>query len=279
MAGEISADYGQSLRSYLMRPEVVAAIERIVPPHLKADRAIREALTLCQLNPDLLSCTPASIYAGLVQASELGLELSGVLGQAYLVPRWNSRKRCREARFQPGYRGLIALAHRTGKVRYLTPRVVYAREAFAVQYGTNHSIFHAPILDGTDRGPAIAYYAVVGYRPSGEDFEVMTRAEVELHRDKFAPAAAAGGPGASFGWASNFDAMALKTVLKRLANRSPLSVEFQAAAAMPEGEDEHESGTMPPPLLSRSEEVAAILEGGEEVPVEPHVEREPGEEG
>lgn len=282
------ADYGvatlreqsRALREYLQSPEVEKQLLRVLPPHLSPGRAVRQVLTLCAQNPELSMCTPRSVYGCLVQAAELGLEMSGVLGQCYAIPYWNGRTRCREARFQIGYRGLITLVHRTGKIGYLTARVVHAREAWSVQYGTSPSIFHAPIVDGTDPGPAIAYYAVVSLIGGGEDFEVMTRAQVEKHRDRFSRAASSGGPSRDFGWGGHFDTMACKTVLLKLCRRLPLSVEVAEVSSLSEGSDE--SG-QPGSVLTgptRTDQLAEMLEGVAEAAVEePEVVKEDEEGG
>ena len=66
--------------------------------------------------PKLQECTRDSIFSSILQASELGLDLSPPMGEGYLIPRWNGRAKVLECQFQPGYRGLVALARRSGEI-------------------------------------------------------------------------------------------------------------------------------------------------------------------
>lgn len=260
------------LRSFLAKPAVVSELAKVLPRNLPADRLIRQTLTLAQTNPQLLECSPISILAGMIRAAELNLELSGVLGHAYLVPRWNSKTRCKEATFQIGYRGFIALAFRSGQVQSFPMRVVHERDEFSVRLGSNQEILHKPYMDG-ERGNPIAYYALVKLAGGGEDFEIMTHAECVAHRLKYSPPSTRrDGSVISSVWDSNFDEMALKTVARKLSKRLPLSVEVQAAVQL---DDAGERGYDPPPELNaRNAEMAARL-GYSEGPVQPYPDPEP----
>lgn len=62
-------------------------IVRAIPKHLNADRMSRIALTAFRRTPKLSHplCDPRSVFAAVIQASQLGLEID-TLGRAYLVP-------------------------------------------------------------------------------------------------------------------------------------------------------------------------------------------------
>lgn len=222
-------------------PSVHDQIAKALPKHLTVERMIRQTMTLVQMNPTLLECTPTSILRGVIQSSELGLELNGVLGQAYLVPRWNGKAGVHEATFQVGYKGLMALAFRSEKVLNIMPHVAHEMDLFYYQLGTSPRIDHKP--SAHPRGEATHYYCVVQMVMGGIDFEVMSKPEIESHRAKYAPK-----KGFS-PWDSSFDAMALKTVIRRIAKRLPVSVECQNAAAI---DEYNEAGvdTQPPMLVS-----------------------------
>lgn len=197
-----------------MEPEFARAL----PAHVGVDRFARMALTTVRQTPKLLECDPASVLGGLMSAAQLGLEVSSVRGQCYLIPRKNRGRM--EATFQLGYRGLIDLAWRSGIT--VEVREVHDGEPFSVHLGTDARIDHTW---RPDAGDVVAYYAVARFgdgRPS--QFEVMTRDQVEEHRDRFASSAQ--GP-----WSDHFDAMARKTVIKRLLNPLPLSAEYAGAVA------------------------------------------------
>lgn len=222
------------------KPQIALAL----PKGLTPERITRAAWSLIQKTPKLQECTPRSIIAGIMQASELGLELSGVLGQAYLVPRYNSRLRCQEASFQVGFRGLIVLAFRSGLISFFNAHAVHERDAFDFEYGTRQRLYHKPAAG--DRGEAIAYYAVFRTKDGSADFEVMSLAEVMRHRERYSPR----GKNDST-WDTNFAEMACKTCIIRLAKRAPISVELHSAAAQDETPDSDDDGRVHEPRLGR----------------------------
>lgn len=202
--------------------KLCAALVKVLPKGLTADRFQRQALTLCRRTPDLLKCDPVSVIGGIIQAAELGLELSGALGHCYLIPRNNSERHCKEAVFQLGYRGYKELATRSGRVTNFTPRIVKEKDDWKVRYGTDHKLEHTPSME---ESPPVAYYCVAWVVGSHiPDFEVMSRKQVEAWKSRYVKATGARSP-----WSTHFDAMALKTVTGILARRMPLSVEQQEA--------------------------------------------------
>jgi phage RecT family recombinase len=60
-------------------------IARALPKHLNADRMSRIALTAFRRTPKLAECDPRSVFAAVIQASQLGLE-PDTLGRSYLIP-------------------------------------------------------------------------------------------------------------------------------------------------------------------------------------------------
>lgn len=190
---------------------------------------IRVAMTAFLKTPLLQKCSAASIVACVVQASELGLELTGPLGQAYMVPYWNKHSKCEEAQFQVGYRGLIDLAYRSGKVETFASRVVYANDHFKFRYGTDPKIEHIPTME--DPGEIKAVYAVIRIKGGGFDFEVMSKKQIDEHRAKYSKQKADG----NFSpWNTAYEEMAKKTPIRRLAKRVPLSIELVTAAVVDE---------------------------------------------
>ncbi len=202
-----------------------------LPKHMTAERMIRVATTAFLKTPQLQECSAHSIVACVVQASELGLELTGPLGQAYMVPYWNKNSKCMEAQFQVGYRGFIDLAYRSGKVIRFSPRVVYANEKFKVYYGTDQKIIHEPITGDDDPGAMTGVYAVIATKDGGHDFEYMSRRQIDEHRKKYSKQKA---DGAFNPWNTAYEQMAMKTPIRRLAKRVPMSVELVTAAVVDE---------------------------------------------
>ncbi|PMU49001.1 recombinase RecT, partial [Pseudomonas sp. GP01-A3] len=85
-----------------------------------------------------------SLMSAVLQSVKLGLE-PGLFGQAYLIPYG------KEVQFQIGYKGLIELAQRSGRISKIQAREVYEHDEFEVSYGIDDNIVHKPKLDG-DRG-------------------------------------------------------------------------------------------------------------------------------
>lgn len=195
-----------------MKPEIARAL----PRHMSSDRMARIATTVLRQNPALNRCTPESFLGALMTASQLGLE-PGPLGEAYLVPYGNT------ATFIPGYRGLIKLALQSPNVSKARARVVYENDEFDYAFGINERLEHTPTKG--DRGKVTHVYAFVKYTDGGSDFDVMSVDDVEQVRAR--SKAGKSGP-----WVTDWEAMALKTVFKRLAKWMPLSSEFTAAAAL-----------------------------------------------
>lgn len=202
-----------SLKSLFERSKV--AIAQVVPKHLTADRILKVTLAATSRTPKLLECTQTSILQSVMQAAQLGLEPGGALGHAYLVPYKST------CQMIIGYRGLIELARRSGKVGTIEARAVYQRDKFRFEYGIVQVLEHEPFTEG-DPGPLVAAYAIA--RTKGEDpqIEVMFRWQIEKVRAK--SMAANNGP-----WVDHYDEMARKTVVRRLCKYLPLTVELAEA--------------------------------------------------
>lgn len=85
--------------------------------------------------PKLLLATVYSLKQSVMAAAELGLDPSGITGEAYLIPYENNKKlvhpngkeewiKVVEATFMPGYKGFLRLAHESGLFRDLGSGVI-----------------------------------------------------------------------------------------------------------------------------------------------------------
>lgn len=202
------------------------AIQQAIPKHMTPERLLRIATTSIRTNPKLKVCTPQSLLGAVMQCAQLGLEPS-ILGHAYLVPYKNKKKEGDrewyedECQFQIGYKGLIELARRTGQISSIMAHSVHENDEFEYEYGINDKLRHVP-ADG-ERGAIKKYYAVAKFKDGGYAFIVMSKRDIEIHRDKFSKTKKYGP------WVDHFDEMAKKTVLKALMKYMPISVEFQKA--------------------------------------------------
>jgi recombination protein RecT len=204
-------------------------IAMALPKHLTAERMIRVAIAAYMQTPKLQECSPLSIVHCVVQSSQLGLELTGPLGEAYMVPYYNKDTRQREAQFQVGYRGFLSLAYRSGKVRTFCARVAYTNDVFRYTLGTDPKIHHVP-AEG-DQGDVRYFYSVLMLKGGGVDFEVMSKAAVDAHRMKYSKQRE---DGAFNPWNTAYEEMGKKTLIRKLAKRAPMSVELVTAAVQDE---------------------------------------------
>ena len=201
-----------------MKPELAKAL----PKHVKPDRILRIAMTAIRVTPKLRSCEPMSFLAAIMQSAQLGLEPNTPLGEAYLIPYGN------KVQFQMGYKGVIALAQNTGQYRSIYAHEVYKNDKFEYCLGLHKDLVHIPADE--PEGEPTYYYAVYHLLNGGYDFAVWSRKKVEHHRDKFSKSAKF----TDSSWQTDFDAMALKTVVKSVLNYAPKSIELAKQLAMDE---------------------------------------------
>lgn len=202
-----------------MRPQFAAALPDVMSP----ERFIRLTLTAFSKTPRLYECTSASLLGALLMAAQLGMEPNSPLGQAYLIPYYNRDKEAYECQFQLGYKGMITLAYRSGKVTDIAAYEVRANDRFDYELGLESKLYHKPVL--RDRGEVIAYYAVWHTKDGGHGFSVMSKEDVEAHRNHFSKASQK-----DFSpWTTSFDEMAKKTVLKQALKYAPMAADFQRA--------------------------------------------------
>lgn len=199
------------LIAQLKSDEVVAQFEATAGQHAKAFAG--EVAISIMGNPALEKATLSSIIVEATKASALGLSLLPSMGEAYLVPYKGA------AQFQLGYKGLIQLAMRSGQMKAFGAVPVYEGENPKWDKYTQELIH-----DGEETGQVVGYYAffelVTGFRKA----EYWSKKRVEDHKNKFSKSKS--GP-----WSTDFEAMALKTVLKSILQYAPKSTEMARAIA------------------------------------------------
>ena len=207
-------------------------IAKAAPKIIDTKRLMRICLSSIQKNPLLLECSPASLYRCVMDAAQFGLTPDGASNEAHLVPFYSSKKKGYEAQFMPGYAGIIKLALQSGYINGVELHEVFQNDEFEYEYGLTPKLIHRP-TEGKP-GDLRAVYCIVILTPmtshatGHKTFEVMTIEKVIEHRDKFTKSK--NKDGKVFGpWADHFNAMALKTVLKRGLKYTPKSSELAGA--------------------------------------------------
>ncbi len=169
---------------------------------------------------DLQKCEPGAVIMEALKAATLRLPINKNLGFAYIVPYKNKGKA--EPQMQIGYKGLIQLAMRTGEYRYLNADVVYEGELKSYDKLTGHMD-----LNGERKGDkVVGYFAYLQLLNGFSKAVYWTKEQVIEHAKRFSR---------SFNsdyspWKTDFDAMALKTVLRNLITKwGIMSVEMVQA--------------------------------------------------
>lgn len=200
-------------------------MRRAIPAHMKADRMARVALTALRTVPKLSQCTPASFAACIMTLSQIGLEPCTPLGHAYLIPRRNNKANTTECTLIIGYQGFIDLARRSGDLAAIWATPVYSGDRFVVRYGLAPTIEHEPDLAKPRTRETLTHvYAVARLKSSEEPiFVVLTKAEIEGYRKRGASART------TTPWDTDYEAMALKTAIRRLFRWLPKSIEVASA--------------------------------------------------
>lgn len=192
-----------------------AQLAAALPRHINPDRMIRLALTAFSQNKKLAECRPDSIFASVIVASQLGLEI-GIDGQGYLVPYKGI------ATFVPGWKGYVDLISRAGRATVWTG-AVYEGDQFDYALGDSPFINHKP-GDNYEDGEMTHTYAVGRVKDSDWPvIEVWPIGRVWKHRDKHNKV---GKSHYSFG---NEEMYARKVSLMQVMKYMPKSIELTSA--------------------------------------------------
>jgi recombination protein RecT len=186
---------------------------------------ITSVLQIVSSNELLKDADPTSIYQAAAVAATLDLPLNNNLGFAYIVP-FNSRQKDgtykQMAQFQLGYKGFIQLAQRSGQFKSIG-----ATPIFEGQIKTNNPLTGIEFdFDAKKSDTVIGYASYFRLLNGFEKTFFMSTEDLKKHGVKYSQTFKKG-----FGlWKDDFDAMAIKTVLKLLLSKyAPLSVEMQKA--------------------------------------------------
>ena len=211
-----------SMQAYIkqMQGEIKKALPAVITP----ERFTRIVLSALSTNPKLAQTTPQSFLSAMMTAAQLGMEPNTPLGQAYLIPYYNSKSRCNECQFQLGYKGLIDLAYRSGEVSIIQAQVVYENDEFTYSFGLEPILKHIPAA--ADRGDPTYVYAMFRTKDGGFGFDVMSMAAVRSFAQQYSKSFSSGP------WQTNFEEMAKKTVLKKVLKYAPLKSDFLRGMAL-----------------------------------------------
>lgn len=176
----------------------------------------------------LQKCSPALVVAEALKAAVLKLPISKGLGFAYIVPYKQSRKEGGKwvseliPQMQIGYKGYLQLAMRSGIYRFINADVVLEGELQAHDKLTGQIDLSGEPISGEIVGYFAYIETVNGFRKAIFWSHEKVLAHAKTYSKSFDSKKSA--------WATNFEAMALKTVLKALLSKyGQMSVEMAGA--------------------------------------------------
>lgn len=211
----------------------LVSLKDVLPAGTTPERIARIALGATHRNPKLLECTPASFVDAVLQGAELGLEVGGVLGEAWLVPFFE--KGSLKAKMIIGYQGLLKLAYQHPRVLAVKSILVREGDHFLHTEGSKPSCEHTPIT-GSQASVTNAYCR---WQLQGgvSEVDVMSREELDVVKmrslDKLADWMIKTSP-----WTLHEGEMQKKTVLRRSIKYAPRSTMLDRAIELVAREDE-----------------------------------------
>lgn len=200
-------------------PQFLSSLVTLVNADVNLQKAFHEA--------------PMTVIQSALKAATFDLPIEPSLGYAYIVPfnnnikdaNGNFKKRM-EAQFIIGYKGMVQLCLRTGAYSRV-PDAVDVREGELVKYDrlTGDCEFKwEEDEEVREKLPVIGYAGYFRLKNGAEKTIFMTVKQIEAHEQRNRK-----GQYQTKGWRENFDAMARKTVIRRLAGKYGLmSIEYQS---------------------------------------------------
>lgn len=218
-------------------PQFVSALVSMVNADQNLQQAFYEA--------------PMTVIQSALKAATFDLPIDQNLGYAYIVPFNNKKKvgdewrKVKEATFILGWKGMHQLALRTGA--YKAINVVDVREGELVRFNRLSEEIELNFIEDENQREQLPIIGYVGYYRLVNGFEktiYMSKSQIEAHERKNRK-----GEYMGKGWKDDWDAMARKTVYRRLIGKwGVMSIDYQSnqAGAMLAQQMEAEYGPADP---------------------------------
>lgn len=228
----------------------------VMPKHMSPERMLQLSISTINQTPKLAECSPQSILSCLMTCSTLGVEPSSVdgLGRAYIIPYKNGKSREMQATFILGYKGMIDLARRSKEIKSIEAHAVYEGDEFDYCFGLQSNLVHRP-KNASNKLTHV--YMVAHFVNGGYHMEVMTKAEVDKVKERSMSARSTSSP-----WNTDYEAMALKSVIRKSFKFLPVSSEAMRAVESDDNEQSVYLDVFKPQIIASgvSEPQGAICE-------------------
>lgn len=205
-----------TVQSYLRDENVNKRVEDLLKDKDRAATLMTSLITIVNSNKTLANCRPETVLNAALKAAGMNLPIDPSLGMAAIVPYGS------EAQFQVMWKGFIQLAQRSREYKTISMTEVY--EGQLVDEDPLRGFRFDWKAKKSDK--VIGYAAYFELLNGFEKTLYMTREQVETHAKRFSKTYQRG----QGIWVEDFDAMARKTVVKRLIDQfGPKSIELQEA--------------------------------------------------
>ncbi len=270
----------------LMDDKAKKAIQAVAGKYMTADRFLRLAINCIKKTPRLMECDPQSVLGSFMASAALALEPNTVLQQAYLIPYGKRSKNPQtgkwevssyECQFQIGYRGFIALAHRSPYIKTIDAEAIHKGDHFKHRKGSENFLEYEKALE--DRGHLIGAFAHSHLTDGGEAATVLTLDDIHRIRGRSETyqALLKGVDKASNDWEIKKteekladtpwvwaeDDMSAKTAIKKHSKFLPLQPGDGMAAAVAIDADRDDGKTIDMADLANPDVMRAVMEDGE----------------
>jgi recombination protein RecT len=202
----------------------------------RAPQFISSVVSMVNTDPNMQKAfydSPMTVIQSALKAASFDLPIDQNLGYAYIVPFNNNKKnkdgtltKKMEASFILGWKGMHQLALRTGA--YKTINVVDIREGELKSYNRLTEEVDVAFIEDDDEREALPVIGYLGYYRlvnGAEKTIYMTIKQIENHEKKNRK-----GEYQGKGWRDDWDAMARKTVYRRLIGKwGVMSITYQNA--------------------------------------------------
>ncbi|MBK0348199.1 recombinase RecT [Aerococcaceae bacterium zg-ZJ1578] len=214
-----------SVKGLLDNPVIQNKFKEILKD--KSAQFTSSLLTLVNNDAYLADSQPMSIVAGAMQAAQLDLPLEKQFGFAYLVP-FNEKDKVtgqwvKKAQFVLGYKGYVQLAQRSGQYKHINVGTVYEGQLKSWNPLTEELVLD---FEAQESEVAIGYFGYFELLNGFKKSVYWTKEQMERHRIRNNKAKDK--TKLTNVWASDYDAMAQKTVLRNMISKwGILSIEYQ----------------------------------------------------
>lgn len=234
------AQQPSTVKGFMALPATRKRVEELLGN--RSSNFMTSVSTMIGADDKLAKCEPVSLFMACLTAAALDLPISKQLGFAHIVPYDNNKKvtdqngnfswvKTPEAQFQLGWRGYVQLAQRTGQYKTIAATAVYEGQLVEENPLEGNVYDWKNKQSDTVIGYVASFTTVNGFKKE----VYMSMEEMQTHAERYSKAYQYDikSKKSASPWSSNFDAMALKTVIKQLISKwGIMSIELEKAVTL-----------------------------------------------